>query len=89
MARALANECSTGGKSVAFFMKKGADCLSKWIGESERQLRLLFDQVVGEILLTGHPLKTLNKSYTNMINISYHYYSGASYFVLNSFQGAT
>jgi SpoVK/Ycf46/Vps4 family AAA+-type ATPase len=29
---------------VAFFMRKGADCLSKWIGESERQLRLLFDQ---------------------------------------------
>ena len=25
-------------------MRKGADCLSKWIGEAERQLRLLFDQ---------------------------------------------
>ena len=25
-------------------MRKGADCLSKWIGESERQLRMLFDQ---------------------------------------------
>ncbi|XP_054668176.1 ATPase family AAA domain-containing protein 2-like [Grus americana] len=25
-------------------MRKGADCLSKWAGESERQLRLLFDQ---------------------------------------------
>lgn len=45
MARALANECSTGEKKVAFFMRKGADCLSKWVGESERQLRLLFDQV--------------------------------------------
>ena len=45
MARALANECSQGGKKVAFFMRKGADCLSKWVGESERQLRLLFDQV--------------------------------------------
>ncbi|XP_041358072.1 ATPase family AAA domain-containing protein 2-like isoform X2 [Gigantopelta aegis] len=44
MARALANECSTGEKRVAFFMRKGADCLSKWVGESERQLRLLFDQ---------------------------------------------
>lgn len=44
MARALANECSTDGKRVSFFMKKGADCLSKWIGESERQLRVLFDQ---------------------------------------------
>ena len=27
-------------------MRKGADCLSKWVGESERQLRLLFDQVL-------------------------------------------
>ena len=45
MARALANECSSGEKKVAFFMRKGADCLSKWVGESERQLRLLFDQV--------------------------------------------
>ena len=45
VARALANECSKGGKKVAFFMRKGADCLSKWVGESERQLRLLFDQV--------------------------------------------
>ena len=45
VARALANECSKGGKKVAFFMRKGADCLSKWVGESERQLRLLFDEV--------------------------------------------
>ena len=45
VARALANECSKGNKKVAFFMRKGADCLSKWVGESERQLRLLFDQV--------------------------------------------
>ncbi|XP_019638886.1 PREDICTED: ATPase family AAA domain-containing protein 2-like isoform X1 [Branchiostoma belcheri] len=44
VARALANECSQGDKRVAFFMRKGADCLSKWVGESERQLRLLFDQ---------------------------------------------
>ncbi|RKP05260.1 ATPase, partial [Thamnocephalis sphaerospora] len=27
----------------AFFMRKGADCLSKWVGEAERQLRLLFE----------------------------------------------
>jgi SpoVK/Ycf46/Vps4 family AAA+-type ATPase len=45
LARALANECSQGARRVAFFMRKGADCLSKWVGESERQLRLLFDQV--------------------------------------------
>uniref|UniRef100_A0A0V0J341 Bromo domain-containing protein n=1 Tax=Schistocephalus solidus TaxID=70667 RepID=A0A0V0J341_SCHSO len=60
LARALANECTrmasagTGpthltsagqtARPVAFFMRKGADCLSKWVGESERQLRLLFDQ---------------------------------------------
>ncbi|KAK3744968.1 hypothetical protein QZH41_008494 [Actinostola sp. cb2023] len=44
VARALANECSVGNHKVAFFMRKGADCLSKWVGESERQLRLLFDQ---------------------------------------------
>ena len=25
-------------------MRKGADCLSKWVGEAERQLRILFDQ---------------------------------------------
>lgn len=45
VARALANECSQGERRVSFFMRKGADCLSKWVGESERQLRLLFDQV--------------------------------------------
>ncbi|XP_039974151.1 ATPase family AAA domain-containing protein 2-like isoform X2 [Xiphias gladius] len=44
VARALANECSQGERQVSFFMRKGADCLSKWVGESERQLRLLFDQ---------------------------------------------
>ena len=55
LARALANECTrmtssaprgqTAPKSrpIAFFMRKGADCLSKWIGETERQLRLLFE----------------------------------------------
>ncbi|KNC83251.1 hypothetical protein SARC_04488 [Sphaeroforma arctica JP610] len=45
VARALANECTkVGCQKVAFFMRKGSDCLSKWVGESERQLRLLFDQ---------------------------------------------
>lgn len=44
MARALANSCSDNGKQVSFFMRKGADCLSKWVGEAERQLRLLFEQ---------------------------------------------
>lgn len=45
VARALANECGSGNRKVSFFMRKGADCLSKWVGESERQLRLLFEQV--------------------------------------------
>ncbi|KAJ1928918.1 TAT-binding protein-like protein 7, AAA ATPase [Tieghemiomyces parasiticus] len=44
MARALAHSCSTDTQSVAFFMRKGADCLSKWVGETERQLRVLFEQ---------------------------------------------
>jgi len=44
VARALANTCRSGGTQVAFFMRKGADCLSKWVGEAERQLRLLFEQ---------------------------------------------
>lgn len=44
MARALASSCSTSSRPVAFFMRKGADVLNKWVGESERQLRLLFEQ---------------------------------------------
>ena len=28
----------------AFFMRKGADVLSKWVGEAERQLRMLFEE---------------------------------------------
>ena len=40
-ARALANVCSRAGRHVAFYMRKGADCLSKWVGESERMLRML------------------------------------------------
>eukprot|EP00939_MAST-03C_sp_MAST-3C-sp1_P001516 g1516.t1 len=44
VARALANSCSVGSKRVAFFMRKGADVVSKWVGEAEKQLRLLFEQ---------------------------------------------
>lgn len=45
VARALASTCSQhSAQPVAFFMRKGADCLSKWVGEAERQLRLLFEQ---------------------------------------------
>jgi SpoVK/Ycf46/Vps4 family AAA+-type ATPase len=32
------------GRRVTFYMRKGADCLSKWVGEAERQLRLLFEE---------------------------------------------
>ena len=44
VARALAASCSTNDQSIHFFMRKGADCLSKWVGEAERQLRLLFEE---------------------------------------------
>jgi len=44
VARVLAAEASRNGKKVAFYMRKGADCLSKWVGEAERQLRLLFSE---------------------------------------------
>ncbi|KIJ58849.1 hypothetical protein HYDPIDRAFT_33761 [Hydnomerulius pinastri MD-312] len=44
LARALAASCRSNGKSISFFMRKGADCLSKWVGEAERQLRLLFEE---------------------------------------------
>ncbi|KAG8730893.1 hypothetical protein FRC11_005564 [Ceratobasidium sp. 423] len=44
VARALAATSRSDGKSISFFMRKGADCLSKWVGEAERQLRLLFEE---------------------------------------------
>lgn len=44
LARALANSVSSEGRKVSFYMRKGADALSKWVGEAERQLRLLFEE---------------------------------------------
>jgi ATPase family AAA domain-containing protein 2 len=44
LARALAASCSSEGRKITFYMRKGADALSKWVGEAERQLRLLFDE---------------------------------------------
>ena len=38
------SNCTADARSTAFFMRKGADCLSKWVGEAERQLRLLFEE---------------------------------------------
>lgn len=44
LARALASSVSSEGKKVTFYMRKGADALSKWVGEAEKQLRLLFEE---------------------------------------------
>ncbi|KAH6654099.1 hypothetical protein BKA67DRAFT_658425 [Truncatella angustata] len=44
LARALANSVGIGGKKITFYMRKGADALSKWVGEAEKQLRLLFEE---------------------------------------------
>ncbi|KAI2465924.1 AAA-domain-containing protein [Annulohypoxylon bovei var. microspora] len=44
LARALANTVGIGGKKITFYMRKGADALSKWVGEAEKQLRLLFEE---------------------------------------------
>jgi SpoVK/Ycf46/Vps4 family AAA+-type ATPase len=44
LARALASSVSSHGQKVTFYMRKGADALSKWVGEAERQLRLLFEE---------------------------------------------
>ncbi|KAE8702970.1 ATPase family AAA domain-containing protein [Hibiscus syriacus] len=44
IARALASSASKAGQKVSFYMRKGADVLSKWVGEAERQLKLLFEE---------------------------------------------
>ncbi|TAQ86087.1 hypothetical protein B7494_g5582 [Chlorociboria aeruginascens] len=44
LARALAASIGSGGRKITFYMRKGADALSKWVGEAERQLRLLFEE---------------------------------------------
>ena len=41
--RALAGTLKRAGCPVALFCRKGADVLSKYVGEGERQLRLLFE----------------------------------------------
>ncbi|XP_039119762.1 uncharacterized protein LOC120256063 [Dioscorea cayenensis subsp. rotundata] len=40
--RSLIGACSRGDKRIAYFARKGADCLGKYVGDAERQLRLLF-----------------------------------------------
>lgn len=44
LARALSNSIGLGGRKITFYMRKGADALSKWVGEAEKQLRLLFEE---------------------------------------------
>lgn len=47
VAGALATELSREGNGkVTFYQRKGADILDKWVGESERKLRDLFNQVL-------------------------------------------
>jgi SpoVK/Ycf46/Vps4 family AAA+-type ATPase len=36
--------CGVLVSQVSFYMRKGADLLSKWVGEAEKQLRLLFEE---------------------------------------------
>ena len=45
VAKALANEVSTLNKPIHFFHRKGADCLSQWLGQSEANIRELFKKV--------------------------------------------
>nr|XP_050847571.1 LOW QUALITY PROTEIN: ATPase family AAA domain-containing protein 2-like [Vespula vulgaris] len=42
VASALASECSTSERKVSFISRKGSDCLSKWVGESEKKLEKIF-----------------------------------------------
>ncbi|GLJ11491.1 hypothetical protein SUGI_0168810 [Cryptomeria japonica] len=44
ISRALACAASKVGQKVNFYMQKGADVLSKWVGEAEQQLKLLFEE---------------------------------------------
>ncbi|XP_071888325.1 ATPase family AAA domain-containing protein 2-like [Anas platyrhynchos] len=44
VARALAGEYSRSDRKITFFMRSASDCMRKYVGESERQLRVLFEQ---------------------------------------------
>ncbi|XP_076231289.1 ATPase family AAA domain-containing protein 2-like [Calliopsis andreniformis] len=44
VASALAVECSNSERKVAFISRKGSDCLSKWVGESEKKLQKIFSR---------------------------------------------
>ncbi|VDM45538.1 unnamed protein product [Toxocara canis] len=65
MARALANACSSGVRKVAFFMRKGTECFSKFFGESERHLRRVFQCFWKCLLLTMNVMITLAEQATH------------------------
>ncbi|XP_032063119.1 ATPase family AAA domain-containing protein 2-like isoform X1 [Aythya fuligula] len=44
VARALASEYSRSDRKISFFLRNASDCMRKYVGESERQLRVLFEQ---------------------------------------------
>ncbi|KAJ9507885.1 hypothetical protein QJQ45_021242 [Haematococcus lacustris] len=51
--RALAGELAKQApRPVAFYVRKGADCLGKYVGDAERTLRLLFDDVHASVVST-------------------------------------
>lgn len=44
LANAAPGISAANARPIAFFMRKGADVLSKWVGETERMLRDLFEE---------------------------------------------
>lgn len=51
VAGAVAAECSkSSNRKVSFYVRKGADCLNKYIGETEKHLQNLFTQVSNRFL---------------------------------------
>lgn len=52
MAGAVAAECSKCcSRKVSFYMRKGGECLNKYVGESEKHLQNLFSQVIKIIVI--------------------------------------
>lgn len=51
--QALANSCESNGKKVSFFYRKGADVLSKWVGEAGNQSDLALLDVM-ETVFVAH-----------------------------------
>ncbi|VDL23777.1 unnamed protein product [Hymenolepis diminuta] len=44
LASTISGVSTANARPIAFFMRKGADVLSKWVGETERMLRDLFEE---------------------------------------------